>query len=216
MGPYALHIWRWICDLYLNGCVAGIQECGPLGAGWHRVDTTLTVSQPSAFYSPLLTWEGGAVVGPCFRCRNWRGGSLWEDWPNLKASAGEHQDWAWWPFQSKSSAMWTSWDWWQRLWASKFKSHLNCRADCFSCKPSRFGGFFAKVCACSLSATPGAGAPQAPLSVDSPGKNPGVGCRSLLQGIFPHPGIKPALQADSLPLSQYPNTVSAWAQCINL
>ena len=36
---------------------------------------------------------------------------------------------------------------------------------------------------------------------DSPGKNTGVGCHFLLQGIFPDPGIKPrspALQADSL------------------
>ena len=39
---------------------------------------------------------------------------------------------------------------------------------------------------------------------DFPAKNTGVGIRSLLQGIFPDPGIKPespALQADSLPLS---------------
>ena len=37
---------------------------------------------------------------------------------------------------------------------------------------------------------------------DSPGKNTGVGCHSLLQGNLPNPGIKPrspALQADSLP-----------------
>ena len=36
----------------------------------------------------------------------------------------------------------------------------------------------------------------------SPGQNTGVGSLSLLQGIFPNPGIKPrspALQADSLP-----------------
>ena len=36
---------------------------------------------------------------------------------------------------------------------------------------------------------------------DSPGKNTGVGCCFLLQGIFPVPGIEPrspALQADSL------------------
>ena len=35
-----------------------------------------------------------------------------------------------------------------------------------------------------------------------PGKNTGVGCHSLLQGIFPNPGIEPgspALQADYLP-----------------
>ena len=37
---------------------------------------------------------------------------------------------------------------------------------------------------------------------DSPGKNTGVGCLVLLQGIFPTPGIKPrspAVQGDSLP-----------------
>ena len=36
---------------------------------------------------------------------------------------------------------------------------------------------------------------------DSPGKNAKMGCYSLLQGIFPNPGIEPssALQADSLP-----------------
>ena len=37
---------------------------------------------------------------------------------------------------------------------------------------------------------------------NSPGKNTGVGCHSLLQGDLPNPGIKPrspALQADSLP-----------------
>ena len=35
---------------------------------------------------------------------------------------------------------------------------------------------------------------------DSPGKNTGLGCHTLLQGIFPgiEPG-SPALQADSLP-----------------
>ena len=37
---------------------------------------------------------------------------------------------------------------------------------------------------------------------NSPGKNTGVGCHSLLQGNLPNPGIKPScpgLQADSLP-----------------
>ena len=37
---------------------------------------------------------------------------------------------------------------------------------------------------------------------DSPGKNTGMGCHALLQGIFPTQGIKsgsPSLQADSLP-----------------
>ena len=44
--------------------------------------------------------------------------------------------------------------------------------------------------------------PQAPLSMDSPGKNTGVGCHALLQEIFPTPGWNLSLQqADSLPLS---------------
>ena len=32
---------------------------------------------------------------------------------------------------------------------------------------------------------------QVPLSMGLPGKNPGVGCHFLLQGIFPTPGIEP-------------------------
>ena len=41
---------------------------------------------------------------------------------------------------------------------------------------------------------------------DSPGKNPGVGCHFLLQGIFPTQGSNPHLlhrQANSLPLSTW-------------
>jgi len=34
---------------------------------------------------------------------------------------------------------------------------------------------------------------------NSPGQNTGVGSCSLLQGIFPTQGSKPALQGDSLP-----------------
>ena len=34
---------------------------------------------------------------------------------------------------------------------------------------------------------------QAPLSMDSPGKNTGVGCRALLQGTFPTQGWTPDL-----------------------
>ena len=50
---------------------------------------------------------------------------------------------------------------------------------------------------------------QAPLPWDSPGKNTGVGCHALLQGIFPTQGSEPAspaapaVQADSLPLSHW-------------
>ena len=48
---------------------------------------------------------------------------------------------------------------------------------------------------------------QAPLSMNSPGRNTGVGSHSLLQGIFPNPGIEPrssALQADSLLSPHFP------------
>ena len=34
---------------------------------------------------------------------------------------------------------------------------------------------------------------QAPLAVDSPGKNTGVGCHFLLQEIFPKQGLNPVL-----------------------
>ena len=47
-----------------------------------------------------------------------------------------------------------------------------------------------------------------PCPWDSPGKNPGVGCHALLQGIFPTQGLNPHLscllhwQAGSLPLAR--------------
>ena len=43
--------------------------------------------------------------------------------------------------------------------------------------------------------------PDSSVHGNSPSENTGVGCHSLLQGIFPNPGIElrpPALQADSL------------------
>ena len=42
-----------------------------------------------------------------------------------------------------------------------------------------------------LSSTPWAVARQAPLSMDSPGKNPGVGCRASSRGSS-RPGMEPA------------------------
>ena len=52
------------------------------------------------------------------------------------------------------------------------------------------------VCMCVfchvwLFVTPWTAAHQAPLSMDFPGKNTGVGCHFLLLRIFPNPGIKP-------------------------
>ena len=52
-------------------------------------------------------------------------------------------------------------------------------------------------------ATPWTVACQAPLSMKSPGKNTGVDCHFLLQGIFPTQGSNlgiPEFQVDSLPL----------------
>ena len=68
------------------------------------------------------------------------------------------------------------------------------------------------VCALSrvwLFPTPWTIACQAPLSMDFPGKNAGVGCHFLLQGIFPTQGLNPHLlrllhwQVGSLALWEY-------------
>ena len=51
---------------------------------------------------------------------------------------------------------------------------------------------------------------------DSPGKNTGVGCHALLQGIFPILGLNPHLrwQEDSLPVSHLgsPGSVLVWME----
>ena len=68
------------------------------------------------------------------------------------------------------------------------------------------------VCACTFShvqlfVTPWTVAHQTPCPWDFPGKNTGVSCHFLLQGIFPTQGSNPRLlhllhwQADSLPLA---------------
>ena len=63
---------------------------------------------------------------------------------------------------------------------------------------------FNNVC---LFATPWRVAHQVPLSMDSPGKNTGVGCHVLLQGIFPTHGSNLVVlsllywEAGSLPLA---------------
>ena len=56
-----------------------------------------------------------------------------------------------------------------------------------------------------LFATPGTVAHQAPLSMGSPGKNTGVGCHALLQGIFPTQRLNLGLLhlLFSLPLSHW-------------
>ena len=59
-----------------------------------------------------------------------------------------------------------------------------------------------RLCDCSR--------PGSSVHGDSPGKNTGVGCHALLQGIFLTPGIEPrlpALQEDSLPC------LSRWLPC---
>ena len=54
--------------------------------------------------------------------------------------------------------------------------------------------------------TPLTAAHQAPLSLDSPGKNTGVGCHALLQGIFLTQGLnlRPAWA------SRFSTTSAAW------
>ena len=64
---------------------------------------------------------------------------------------------------------------------------------------------YLEVCVCAqlhshvqLFVTSWAVACQAPLSVGSPGKDTGVGCHSLLQGIFPTQGSNPTLLCSSI------------------
>ena len=74
--------------------------------------------------------------------------------------------------------------------------------------------FYLEICVCAQSfscvwlfATPWTVACQAPLSMEFPGKNTGVGCHFLLQGLFPTQGWNQCLllllnwQADCLPLA---------------
>ena len=62
-----------------------------------------------------------------------------------------------------------------------------------------------------LFVTPRTAARQAPLSLENPGKNTGVGCHFFLQGIVLNQGLNPHRlcvlhwQADSLPLSHLGN-----------
>ena len=67
---------------------------------------------------------------------------------------------------------------------------------------------------CPLFATAWTVAYQAPLSMGSPGKNIGVGCNFLLQGIFLTQGSNPHLlhwQADSSPLSHRGNPLASFS-----
>ena len=76
-----------------------------------------------------------------------------------------------------------------------------------------------------LFVTPWTVGSQAPLSMGFPRQDTGVGCHSLLQGIFPTQGLNPRLlcllnwQVDSLPIvppgkPQYPLSVSLIYACI--
>ena len=80
--------------------------------------------------------------------------------------------------------------------------------NAFSNNCSAYAWGVLSCCSCVwLFATPWTVALQAPLSMDSPGKNTGVGCHALLQGIFLTQGSKPHLlrllhwQTGSLPLA---------------
>ena len=66
-----------------------------------------------------------------------------------------------------------------------------------------------------LFATPWTVAHQVLCPWGSPGKNTGVGCHFLLQGIFPTPGLNSVLlhwQADSLPLSHQRSPPTPFSQ----
>ena len=49
---------------------------------------------------------------------------------------------------------------------------------------------------------------------DSPGKNTGVGCHALLQGIFPNPEIKPGSLTSPALKDRFFTTTASWEVCI--
>ena len=51
---------------------------------------------------------------------------------------------------------------------------------------------------------------QAPLSMDSPGKNTGVGCHALLQGIFPTQGLNLYLFSSPVLAGRFFTTSTTW------
>ena len=67
----------------------------------------------------------------------------------------------------------------------------------------------------------GCSLPGSSVHGDSPGRNTGVGCHALLQGIFPSPGLSPHLlrllhrQASSLPLAP-PGKPGRWCTVVGL
>ena len=75
---------------------------------------------------------------------------------------------------------------------------------------------FSYFCCVQLFVTLRTVAHQAPLSMDSSGKNTGVGCHFLLQGIFLTQGsnlhlfVSPALQMDPLLLSHQRNPLQSY------
>ena len=81
-----------------------------------------------------------------------------------------------------------------------------CMAESLYCPPETITALFIgnekKLLSCvRLFATPWTVGHQAPLSVGFPRQENGVGCRFLLQGSLPDPGIEPGsptLQADAL------------------
>ena len=76
--------------------------------------------------------------------------------------------------------------------------------DCFSLPLLCCCCLVAKLCLTLCDPVNSSSPPGSSVHGDSPGKNTGVGCHVLLQGIFPTQGPNPHLlhwQVDSLPLS---------------
>ena len=84
---------------------------------------------------------------------------------------------------------------------------------CFTSEPVKEKKKALVTQSCPTLCDPWTIAHQAPLSMESPSKDTGVGCHSLLQGDVPDLGIKPkslALQADSLPCKYPGSPVNQW------
>ena len=108
-----------------------------------------------------------------------------------------------------------------------FFSSLSSQNTCVSMMYLALFNLWVCVSVCVLSCvqlfvTPWTVAHQAPCPGDSPGKNTGVGCHFLLQGIFQTQGLSPHLlpllhwQAGSSPLAPPGKPASDWNTCNRL
>ena len=91
---------------------------------------------------------------------------------------------------------------------SRAQQTVSVNACVHACVPSHFSRV-------QLSAALWTVARQAPLSVGFSRQNTGVGCRALLQGALPNPGIEPTSLRSSALAGRFLTTCTTWEALFN-